>query len=782
MSVTITLKTRNNANQWESLDISNDVIINSLEAQKRADYSFEVGSFKMVSATLNYNIPPYSLCVITNGTQTDYYWISSECNLYLTTGKYVHDCTLLAPEAILECYVLGAKTFSGDYYSDFTDLECLKTLLEDNYTGISITFNYENQEVQNKIFFAENDYTFPDGTTFYLAIKTIANKNGYTFKLSISNATAYSYLVTICKQNTDEYDLNNSTILSFKMFQNTDNYCKYIQCASADVVDRDTKTTFKALTCRTSYGVVVTADNAQILLPTRVEGITKFVVNTDIRYSNMMLQSPIFDRSFVSEYFHNDGMVDVYGEYEVTVTKTLYEWRTNTYEKEYWQQLYDYWLKNLGLDNANFAVKYYIDGTYQGRTFAFICDEFSTATNYIIFYHRDLTNRMLEKNEFDALDVSKQPLYLVYESGSNVISNLNAGYKQDFWSTLVGTRVNGIFDTNFSYSDEIGSYSISYTWNFAGNCLDASFDVECVPIIDPLLIDTKNTNPDNEVSFKPMTRTYQMGESNGLPVDFTALTMDMDKQNETLGNIEAVLEIDSNTTYDNDGIYTIYIPKPNDKINFVINNVNHSFYISSVVNRYTTTKTIYQLNLAKTPYKIADAIGVDYQFNPVMIPLENILTRGLFFEITYNNFENLLNNNGIFLIRFGIDYGYESNRWWYLRPTIMKTQKNWILYAEFYDNAVIGQATNDATNTKKSIENVMPYGISYGVRYNAITFDLITMQLVYSTRALTIAESYKLPNFSGTFDGMTEITTERPIYKDSREKLAFTIKVNDSSI
>ena len=122
MSVTIKIRVNK---LWNGnpivLDVSNDVVINSLEIIERADLSLECGSFKFISNSIDYNIPPYSLCQITDDTGAKYYCVSSECNSYLTTGKWVHDCTLLALESYLEGYILGTKAFSltsTNVYSD----------------------------------------------------------------------------------------------------------------------------------------------------------------------------------------------------------------------------------------------------------------------------------------------------------------------------------------------------------------------------------------------------------------------------------------------------------------------------------------------------------------------------------------------------------------------------------------------------------------------------------------------------------------------------------------
>ena len=140
-------------------------------------------------------------------------------------------------------------------------------------------------------------------------------------------------------------------------------------------------------------------------------------------------------------------------------------------------------------------------------------------------------------------------------------------------------RVNQYFVGAHDYKttklvSEIVDFDISYTFNIATNQLNATFNVECVPITNPIIIDSKNDTPDNEDSYKPLTRTYSMGDNNGLMTDFKALMNDIDRQNETLGKPEYVLEVDSSMVYYNDAEDgdTLYIPTPNDRLQFLFNN------------------------------------------------------------------------------------------------------------------------------------------------------------------------------------------------------------------
>ena len=773
-------------------NVSNDVIIDSIELGKRADYSFEVGSFKMFTSQITKNIPPYSFCRITdnNYVSTDYL-ISSEATAYFTNGKWMHDCKLLSLEAIMECYILGAKTFSlADSPNDRQVLVKTLALINQQY-GIG-KFRITST-IDTFLQSYSNEYTFPDGTSLYEVVKSIANKNNLRFEL-VLNSFGYGensyFYVYFAENTTNQYTITNSKLVSFKLMQETNDYCKYLQCASADVVDRANPTTFRNLTVRASNGVAINDDNSEIILPTRVEGITKFVVNGYFAFWNMKAKSPYWDRAYVEANQDGSSSTEIW-----TVAHTLYYWRTNS-ALTGWQKLYDLWLKDLDMDNASFRVKYITDvnSIYYGQTWAYVCnsndDESERGEAYHDYLKMDMTPYILTKEEFDALDVEKQPKYLFYSSGNNVIQNLNGKYKDDFWHNILSISEYGMFDARCEYSNQDSytetiedverTFSIKYNyclsqggWNTT-HPLDYSFDVECVPITNPMIVDTKNTTPINETSFKAMTRTYQMGDSNGLLTDFKALTNDIDKQNDTLGDVEAILELDADAYYDDEGNDEIYYPDPNHQITFDYKNTSYTFYISSMATRYTNNRKTYQLNLSRAPYKIADAIGVDYQFNPTWLPLDNIIERGLYYEVSYNNFENTFVNKDMFLELDILELNYKL----YLKPAIMKNNGYWICYFEAIDNIVIGMSTNDTSDSSvKSINNVK-YVDNNGA------FTDCTLKLVSSDSTMPREESLKLPliETNRIFQHIQTIATDVIVYKDSREKLTFTIKVNDSYI
>lgn len=772
-------------------NVTNDVIIDSIELGKRADYSFEVGSFKMFTSQITKNIPPYSFCRITDDYVSTDYLISSEATAYFTNGKWMHDCKLLSLEAIMECYILGAKTFSlADSPNDRQVLVKALALINQQY-GIG-KFRITNT-IDTFLQSYSNEYTFPDGTSLYEVVKSIANKNNLRFELNL-NSFGYgesSYFYVHFENNTStDYTLVEPKLVSFKLMQEANDYCKYLQCASADVVDRANPTTFRNLTVRATNGVVVSEDTAEVVLPTKVEGITKLSIRTDVNFYHLRIYnngnssvSTIFSLAYINACnpYH-----DSLGGYTQTESHTLNDWCYNYAPSDYsstsktlWQIIASYF-DLTAYSNNLFVVKKYdnSDNVYIGMVADPHGANLDTEEDlYGAEFNRmlDVTSYVAEDSYFNSLDESDRPKYIVYKSGDNKITNLNASYKRDFWNILFNNTVYGFFETSKQYDEYSNNLHLDVAWSYSEGKetpFNARFNVECVPITNPLLIDTKNTTPINETSFKAMTRTYQMGDSNGLLVDFKALSNDIDKQNDTLGDVEAILELDADVYYDDEGNDELYYPEPNHQITFDYKNTSYTFYISSMATRYTNNRKTYQLNLSRTPYKIADAIGVDYQFNPTWLPLDNIIERSLFYEINYDNFKSAYIDKANFFLKIQIN----SVGTFYLRPVIMKNNGYYVAYCEVLDNIVIGMSTDVVSSTKKSINNVK-YVDDNGA------FHEMSMWFVADDNTLTLAESFKLPLIENhNFSNSIIIANSKQVYKDSREKLTFTIKVNDSYI
>ena len=292
-----------------------------------------------------------------------------------------------------------------------------------------------------------------------------------------------------------------------------------------------------------------------------------------------------------------------------------------------------------------------------------------------------------------------------------------------------------------------------------------------MPITNPFVIDVKNqVNMLNESSQKDYGRSYQMGDSNNLPIYLDAMIKDMDQQNETLGLIETTIELDLTELES----LNLNVPIPNSEITLV----GETFYVYSTSKRYTFESEYLTLYLSRNRYKICDAIGVDYQFNSTKFQLENIVDRPIYFSVTNNALYTALattNDSAFVKIQF-YNYSPLTIDTLVKRLAVQIVGDSCYCYVETLDNIVFDtKAIQDGSNYAL---NNMPYVDDNGECYE-VSIEVFTTKSVMS-----IADSYKLPDLSAianiTKENETQVATLKPIYKDVAERLTFTIQVNKS--
>jgi hypothetical protein len=292
-----------------------------------------------------------------------------------------------------------------------------------------------------------------------------------------------------------------------------------------------------------------------------------------------------------------------------------------------------------------------------------------------------------------------------------------------------------------------------------------------VPITNPFVIDVKNqVNMLNEASQKNYGRSYQMGDSNNLPIYLDAMIKDMDQQNETLGLIETTIELDLTELES----LNLNVPIPNSEITLV----GETFYVYSASKRYTFESEYLTLYLSRNRYKICDAIGVDYQFNSTKFQLENIVDRPIYFSVTNTNLYTALattNDSAFVKIQFK-DYNNSTINTLVKRLAVQVVGNSCFCYVETLDNIVFDtKAIQDGSNY--ALYN-MTYCDDNG-ECNLVSIDIFT------TKAMLGAASYMLPdeaalNFMFKHNE-TQVATLKPIYKDVAERLTFTIEVKKSN-
>ena len=787
----ISIKIDNSINK---IDVSSEVDINTIQIGERSDFSFERGTFTLITSQITYNIPPYSLCKIDD----DIYTIYSEATKNLVSGKWVHTCHLMALESILECFIVGTKAFRNQGYTtrDSDIMSELSSLMQGKY-NLSNLYVVDDT---NTLITVGHEYTFGTGTTLYECVRQIAIRNDIQFKLVFSDFVSWDDNYSDITYSILFYDpasaptltiASNSTFLmNVEYSQDSNNYCKRLETEARNVVDRDKDTIFGNLTVRASNGVAINADKAEILLPTNVEAITKFEVVTSslnagritTQLNNVYMDGYAHTNPFAGTTSSTSGFMIYDGTLKQFMDadfRAVYQSSVGTINL--FQKMWDEFFSTRTITDENNNVLTYNDifvhtsiGQYQGvQTFII---NFSSNNNGGIYANggvMDYTDYVAEEAEWMALPPSEQPKYVAYKKGSNVLYNLNATYHDDLWGNILGITVHnflyyaGQIKTVDLISNGAG-FVIVFKGAFSTNPLDFSYNVTCVPITNPIVIDTKNISSMlNESSQKDYGRSYQIGDSNNLPIYLDAMITDMDKQNETLGLIEASVDIDT-TNF-------VTLPTANSEISLF----NQTFYVYSLSKRYTTTKKYMTLNLSRNRFKICDAIGVDYQFNSTKFPLENIVDRPIYMSVDNTNLYNALatTNDYAFVKFIFYDYRTVAIATLVKRLAVQIVGNSAYCYVEALDNIVFDtKAVPD--NGVYACDN-MTYcddnGECYYVRANVFTTKSV----------MSLADSYLLPDPSAlnniTIENDTQVVLLKHIAKDVAERLTFTIQVNKSN-
>ena len=762
-------------------DISNDVDVNSIKIQDRADWSFEHGSFSFESGILDKNIPPYSLVrirdynVITETisdsqgnsstityneyVNTSYFLISSQTTRNFVRGVTIHDCSLLSLDALLECYILGSKT-----WTDETDSQVMLKTLD----LINIKYStYITLESYALLTNSQHDYTFGTGTSLYEVVRQVANKNNLKFSVYFDDS-AWGYDIYTQNIKIMFYSLsimpaltiNNSFsyLFNLKYLQNPNDYCKYLETEASNVVDRDKEVVWKDLSLRFP-NVKFEKEELQLMLPTNVESIESIEVKGSYGFT-IGIDTTAIDRDWIDSHGGSN-----YGTTHKTYQELIdynisYGSISNIFQYFYDKLLYrieGIKNKNCDITDQSSYVNIIISNTVGGSTF--IGDG--------IF---DYTDRLVEQDYFNTISDSDKHKYIFYKSGSNIVDNFVARYHDDLWgyiTNLVGypflVRENNesvTIDSNNVCRVKANIDSLS-----GGTPQNYLYKIKAIPITNPKIVDSKNVSPANESAYKNFTRTYQMGNSDGMKTYFDALVSDMDRQNETLGRIEAVVDIDTTTaiipqdgqTYPSG---TYLMPFANQPVSLFGN----TFYIASLEHRFTSTKRYTQLNLTRTRYKIADAIGVDYQFNSILIPTQMVIDRPLYFEITNSSLYNYLYNDYQVFLRV------DAQNYLAKRCAVSRDSDGaYYLYCETIDNYAFDRAIDG------TIGKDVPY-VAYDGKVNYISLK------VYVVDSMTLSDSKLLPYVSAISGATTyyDVATNVDIYKDTRERLTFTIKVKNS--
>jgi len=715
------------------IDITNQ-IKNQINYDRRVDEVFDTGSFTFESKTIDYNIPPLTWCDIDG----EYWLCSSECNKIIPSEYYNHNVQLLELTYLLHTIILGSKAFSnkGAYRTHNAKLniiqELISTKLRIMFEDVDNIYNIEPFPDSKNI---EREFTFGAGTSAFQMLLEIGKTVDAIPRLKIIDGVqtiTWDYL-----DNNSIFNLEENRILGVKYFQDVENYTAVLETEIKNVVDRDTIQTINNLSV-SSEEAIINSDNQVLILPSKAEKIV------DLEY-----KVPYLFQFFI--YYNDSNVVssltpDLEGNYYYFSTlKNNDKFAPLALE-------FERIVNSKGIplfDNLEFW--HYVDNdstTYKGY---FRCTMSSDTTN---IQPLNITHLLLEKHQWDLIELAEQPKYLVYESGSNVIDNLYKYYKGDLWSEILGITTYPVlkeyFQTlNFSQNINNGNIEVmtylteETSYQAYQNPINNLFNVSYIPIVDTYIRSDNVKTPFNESYIKPSSRSF---EAQGNMVDFNLLVDSINRTNSMIGMPEVTITY-AGETY----------PRPANAITIK----GQTYYVSSVQTSIISGRYVSYINLVSNYSKIAEVFGVATQYESTKLPLTGIIDRFVY----CGELEGIDEATGITLLgtfrkiyKRGVKLSHKGSKY-----LIVAANDNYVFTTDMVEN----------DNLTSNIFENKTY--SYGNGYNEEVSYWIS--IVKEPDNMSIEQSRNLA--TSLLDSMTILKEEKLIttYKDARERLLFVFKM-----
>lgn len=778
---------------WTS--ITDDIVSsNGIQLTPRIDGTFAVGTFD-AWLSIEY-VAAYTPLRITFNGNAYYLVCSSTSSKYLfEEGKYYHTFDIFEATALLSNFIVGSKVFSvtGTNKTDYDKIKILIELMQEKY---NININYIDS-ITMGTFNKQREFTFGAGTTLYDALSTIlADYDLIPIVTKINSSIAFT--INYLNKNSDsEIQYSNNELTSVVTKQNMDNYCKYLETEASNVVDRTTETTWHNLTVR-AEDILINADKAALLLPAKVEKITKITTNANnwgfkVDLNEYNNTHPFFikgmgfttaddddaepgNRGYIKNNKWNN-IFDYFADYssdDDPETKQAAKEITALYLNLH--QLFIY-MDGVDYDYDNFLIKlsefkwlvelFNDNGTLLYR----ITASYLASSSDFYYSMMDVTSSLKEKAEWDTLDVTEKPKYMYYESGTNVIKGLHNFYKDDFWGEVTGKTVSPWYTylEGEEYTTSLGG-STGYAQKGSEGYIptNAIFNVTATPIVDPIIINEKSINPLTENAWKPYARSYNQKAAT---IEFDKLEERMQISNDSLGDVELEIEMTNPSN----------LPNLINTIAYKLTYKNEEYYVMAFVINIKLDMVTVRYSLSRTYSKKAEVIGVDTQFEATPNPLKNIITRPIYIKATTGANVDLDEYN---YLRFTFEQkigNQVKQSTLYKRFAILESNNTKLLYCEAIDqytfdyNMVQAYGANYYKNPVPYVK-VEPNEVSYNEVYRIYNVSLCKITAGTTTME---AISKKLPEIeSGASATTITIASNILLYKDARERLTFTIKLN----
>lgn len=799
---------------YEYTDYTDNVDFASLEIGARCDEAFASGSCRLMCDRAT-NIPPYTLAYILG----KHYLIQSEVTKYQTQQYlWVHNVSIIEISALLECFILGSKAFTSlkadnTKTNDRTKVARILSLINNKILNTPFEFKYDNADLAD-LANQYNDYTFGAGTTLYGALTEIFKKINARPVVEISSYdnenNKYHIYVKPFKLDGDVvFNLPVNFITQETTTQSQADYCKYLETEAHNVVDRTNTHKDTNLTLRSPIGQRFIWDNTlRLYTSAKIDyvehlwatGIMKQFVITRMAGRDFLgswysptLSGTTWNYSRIGQ-FYSRTFSTIIDQIPDATTKANFISGLHTYCSIYgidYDKLIQavVYFDNFGNETT---YTYEEDGiTYTDKFFVLVTLNFGASSITSIETKINLTNYILEKSQYDAETTYKQPKYAYYTQGSNEIGGLYNIIDTTFWENIFhglsgaaqgpmldvasadwnrrayNTRVVTITATTSNQQYHIGDIWTDdnqitpatlgpyYSYTDGENTVAARFEVQYAAITNPRMIDAKTDTPANESSYKPMTRSYN---NSAALIDFDKLVPSMTTINAWLGVSEKTIEFDA-TSF-------ATLPELTNKIN--------GMYLMSYTIKYYMSHVLMTLNLAKSYSKVAEAIGVAYQYRATNFAVDEIIERPIYYKpmTTIPSSVYTAIANGTLWLNIAI--GSASGPFILTKPVIMKKDGKIIIYAEAMDQYAWGIKKSTYTGNGMSYE-ISEY-VAYGDSNNEGNMCYIWL---VSIDNLTNEQSDMLPKSYLGYPSSYLALWQFYIYKDQREKLTFTFEIEE---
>lgn len=771
-----------------SIDLKDDVQVNTLQIGARCDEAFASGSCQVITTEIYRNIPPYTIAEI-DGIK---YCISSECTKYQNSSDdaYVHNIAILELSAILEGFIVGSKVLSVE--NDRLKLSKILALVGNKYNvelSPDATFNFLIDQF--------NDYVFGSNTTLYDALTQMCIRGNYRPRVEDAYYNQNTGKLHI---DIEAFDLSShrtvslgaTRIMQHTVNQSSDTYSLYLEQESGNVVDRTTPTYDTNLTIRNKNEARLTIDNGKLYTTSPIESVTKFEVRQKATFSILSLSG--------YDYFYTEYGQTITSSHDVVYT--AFTGRNNAQSLRLWlNDMTSVAIEDLPLyqkivqiaQSAGIVVDvllehdFYVESgsqysfDYNGTTFHdwkynLVPIEYTQGQSAVPVFPAnalDITNHILEKSQYDAEQYSVQPKYCYYTKGSNVIDGLHVIRNDDLWNKMaaiitgsstgpmIAEVINEITDPiQFSTTGvaPISSleYSITSTLIITSSDMELLFNIEYIAVNKPSMRITKEDTPINETAYKPISKVF--GVSAEL-VDYDRLVSSMKKYAEMWGKPETTIEYDITDVASSD------MPNLTNYINVVFGG---SGYLMSYNIRYHNTYRVMTMNLCNSYSKVAEAVSVAYQYNASLLPIDGIISRPIYIPMHLETIPDLDN----LYLKLDFQTPSKPTRSIITRVSPMSFDFKTVLCCEADDQFSFGSKV--VQYDTYSVTELVQYANSDNTVVESVNVSLIRFDGELSTN-----DSRALPDGSLITGTYTTLVTKSNvvIYKDPREKLTFTIEI-----